>query len=277
MDRRTHRSNGSVAHENLRGQVDGVDFVEGDLRSVSASVANLLTRSNGKLDRQLVHGDGFCVLEEGNDFAFGFAVPSGFVGYIAVGDLRSAVAPTHHVATMGAHVYPTRSIKTVPVMVLPFGAQVGAADQGDGFWRVADGYVPEQQVVPVGALEQDTAATALRFLGVPYLWGGDSNFGIDCSGLVHSALRAAGRDCPRDSDQQEAFFARIDGDLQRGDLVFWKGHVGIMVDAETIVHANGHHMATTVEPLALVTERIRAAEGKEITSYARPDSVSRNY
>ena len=277
MDRRTHRSNGSVAHESLRGQVDGVDFVEGELRSVAASVGNLLTGPNGKLDRQLLHGDGFCVLEEVADFAFGFAVPSGFVGYVAIDDLRTGVVPSHRVVTMGAHVYPSRSIKTMPVMALPFGAQVAAADQGDGFWRVADGYVPEQQVVPLGQLEPDLAATALRFLGMPYLWGGDSNFGIDCSGLVHAALRAAGRDCPRDSDQQEAFFAPADGDLGRGDLVFWTGHVGIMIDGETLVHANGHHMATTVEPLALVAERIKGAEGKDITFYARPDSVSRNY
>lgn len=270
MDRRTYRCNGSVAHESLRGSVDGVDFVEGDLRSVAAPVADLLTGPAGALDRQLLHGDGFCVLEEAGDYAFGFAVPSGFVGYVAVADLRDVVAPTHRVATMGAHVYSSRSIKTVPVMALPFGATVAAADQSDGFWRVADGYIPEQQVIPLAELEPDTAATALRFLGVPYLWGGDSNFGIDCSGLVHAALRAAGRDCPRDSDQQEVFFAPADGDIQRGDLVFWSGHVGLMVDAGTIVHANGHHMATTVEPLDMVKARILAAEGKEVTSIRRP-------
>jgi cell wall-associated NlpC family hydrolase len=272
MDRRTYRCNGSVAHESLRGTVEGVDFVEGDMRLVAASVANLLTGPSGALDRQLVHGEGFCVLEEAGDFAFGFAVPSGFVGYVAVADLRDETEATHRVSTMGAHVYASRSIKTVPVMALPFGASVSAADQGDGFWRVADGYVPEQQIVPVAQLDMDTAATALRFLGVPYLWGGDSNFGIDCSGLVHAALCAAGRDCPRDSDQQEAFFAQADG-RQRGDLVFWKGHVGILVDADTIVHANGHHMATTVEPLDVVVARILAVEGKEITSIRRPDGV----
>ncbi len=270
MDRRTFRCNGSVAHESLRGSVDGVDFVEGELRSVSASVADLLTEPAGALDRQLVHGDGFCVLEEVDDYAFGFAVPSGFVGYIAVSDLREVAEPTHRVTTLGAHVYASRSIKTIPVMALPFGATVAAADQGDAFWRVADGYVPEQQVVPLRDLETDAAATALRFLGVPYLWGGDSNFGIDCSGLIHAALRAAGQDCPRDSDQQEAFFAVASGHTQRGDLVFWQGHVGMMVDADAIVHANGHHMATTVEPLDLVKARILQAEGKEVTSIRRP-------
>ena len=105
---------------------------------------------------------------------------------------------------------------------------------------------------------------------MPYLWGGDSNFGVDCSGLIHTALRAAGRDCPRDSDQQQAFFAKADGDLRRGDLVFWKGHVGMMVDGATIVNANGHHMATTVEPLEAVVARIKAGEGKEVSAYARP-------
>ena len=269
-DRRTYRCNGSVSHESLRGSVDGVDFVDGDLRTVAASVADLLVGPAGALDRQLVHGDGFCVLEEVDDFAFGYAVPSGFVGYVALADLRDSVEPTHHVMTMGAHVYASRSIKTTPVMALPFGARVAAGDEGDGFLRVADGYVPVPQISPVGTLETDTATTALRFLGVPYLWGGDSNFGIDCSGLVHAALRAAGRDCPRDSDQQEAFFAPIEGAMRRGDLVFWKGHVGMMVNVDTIVHANGHHMATTVEPLADVAARILAAEGKEVTSIRRP-------
>lgn len=270
MDRRLYRCNGSVAHESLRGAVEGVDFVEGDLRAVCAPVADLLVAPAGALDRQLIYGDGFVVLEEVGGFAFGYAVPSGFVGYVAVSGLREYVAPTHRVVTMGAHVYGARSIKTVPVAALPFGAAVAAADQGDGFWRVAEGYVPEQQLQPIDTVEADTAATALRFLGVPYLWGGDSNFGIDCSGLVHAALRTAGKDCPRDSDQQEAFFADVDGSLQRGDLVFWKGHVGLMVDADTIVHANGHHMATTVEPLAEVAARILAAEGKEISARRRP-------
>ncbi len=269
MDRRSYRCNGSVAHESLRGAVEGVDFVEGEMRSVSAPVADLLTGPSGALDRQLVHGEGFCVLEELDGFAFGYAVPSGFVGYLASDDLRRAIVPTHRVATFGAHVYPSLSIKTAPVARLPFGALVAAADQADGFWRVAEGFVPAQQLLPADQFEPDAAATALRFLGVPYLWGGDSNWGIDCSGLMHAALRAAGQDCPRDSDQQEAFFAPVES-AQRGDLVFWKGHVGMMVDADTIVHANGHHMATTVEPLALVTARILASEGKEVTSIRRP-------
>ena len=196
IDRRTYLCNGSVAHESLRGHIENVDFVEGDLRSVAVSVAPLLTRPGGTLDRQLLYGD--------------------------------------------------------------------------GFWCIANGYVPAPQLMPVTVLEMDAASTALRFLGVPYLWGGDSNFGIDCSGLIHVALRVAGRDCPRDSDQQEAFFVPAEGDLQRGDLVLWEGHVGMLVDADTIVHANGYHMSTTVEPLADVKARILALEGKEVTSIRRP-------
>ena len=270
IDRRNYPCNGVVAHESLRGFLEGVPFVEGDLHSVVVSVAHLLSGPEGALDRQLLYGDGFCVLQEVGGYAFGFATPSGFVGYVAVDDLGAAVQPTHRVVTMGAHVYANRSIKTVPVVTLPFGAKVIATDQADGFWRVANGYMPTPQIAPVTTLEMDPVATALRFLGVPYLWGGDSNFGIDCSGLIHAALRAVGRDCPRDSDQQEAFFAYAEGDLQRGDLVFWKGHVGIMADADKIVHANGHHMATTVECLVDVKARILAMQGKEFTSIRRP-------
>ncbi len=270
MDRRDFRCNGSVAHASLKGQVDGVAFVDGQAQSVAVSVADLLVAPNGALDRQLIYGERFCVLDYQDGFAFGFAVPSGFVGYVRQDQLQDQAAPTHRVVTLGAHIYPTRSIKTTPVMALPFGAVIQASDQADGFWRVGDGYIPAQQVQEIDTHEDDTAATALRFLGVPYLWGGDSNWGLDCSGLVHAALRAAGRDCPRDSDQQEAFFAPADGPAQRGDLVFWKGHVGMMVDRDTLVHANGHHMATTLEPLDVVKARIMQSEGKEVTSIRRP-------
>ncbi|MBR9864541.1 MAG: C40 family peptidase [Rhodobacteraceae bacterium] len=271
-DRRLWRGNGRVAHSSLSGQVGEIPLTEGELLTVQVPVADLLAAPQGALDRQLVFGERFCVLETRQGYAFGFAEPSGYVGYIEAVHLCAMEAPTHRVRTFGAHLYPTRSIKTVPALTLPFDSFLTCSEQKDGFWKTPHGFVPEQQVSPIEAVTTDAAGTALRFLGVPYLWGGDSSLGIDCSGLVHAALRAAGRDCPRDSDQQEAFFDAVPSgaDLQRGDLVFWKGHVGMMLDREHIVHANGHHMCTTAEPLARVVERIRDAEAREISAYCRP-------
>ncbi|GGA19512.1 C40 family peptidase [Neptunicoccus cionae] len=271
-DRRLWRSNGRVAHSSLVGQVGETPLTDGEVLGVRVPVANLLAEPDGALDRQLIHGDRFRVLETRNGYAFGFAEPSGYVGYIKTSHLVAADALTHRIQTFGAHLYPTRSIKTVPAMTLPFDSFLTCKEQKDGFWKTPHGYVPEQQVIAIDTLQQDTATTALRFLGVPYLWGGDSSFGIDCSGLVHAALRAAGLACPRDSDQQEAFFDAVpdNGPLQRGDLVFWKGHVGMMLDGERLIHANGHHMCTTVEPLEVVAARIKAAEGKDVSAYRRP-------
>nr|WP_325253024.1 C40 family peptidase [Amylibacter sp.] len=270
-DRRLWRANGRVAHSSLQGQLQGVTFTDGTPLRICVPVADVLAAPDGALDRQLIYGDGFTVLEFRDGFAFGFETCSGYVGTVLATELADLPEPTHRVTSFGAHLYPERSIKTVPVMTLPFDGMLACFDLRDGFWRTAHGYVPAQQVAPVTAVDPDTAQTALRFLGVPYLWGGDSNQGIDCSGLIHAALRAAGRECPRDSDQQAAFFEEIpEGSaLQRGDLVFWAGHVAMMLDAETIVHANGYHMMVTVEKLDAVAARIQAAEGKEISKRAR--------
>ena len=127
-------------------------------------------------------------------------------------------------------------------------------------------------LAPIGAgFETDAAGVALRFLGAPYLWGGRESLGLDCSGLVQQALAACGKACPRDTDMQAGIGVAVaPGDLARGDLVFWKGHVGMMLDAERMVHANGHHMATVVEPLAEAIARIEAAGYGPPTAYRRP-------
>lgn len=270
MDRRSFRSNGRMAHSSLKGHVDHVAFSDGTVKRICVPVANLLNAPDGPLDRQLIHGDAFCVLEDTQGWSFGYAEPSGYVGYIHSDALGQNTQPTHRVTTFGAHVYPKPSIKTIPIDQLPFNATVTAQKNGT-FYETATGFIPKQQLSDIGALQSDTAKTAARFVGVPYLWGGDTNLGIDCSGLVHATLSVAGKECPRDSDQQAAFFAPLplNTPLERGDLVFWDGHVGIMHDQKMMVHANGHHMATTIEPLDIVAKRIKEIEGKDILSYAR--------
>jgi hypothetical protein len=132
-------------------------------------------------------------------------------------------------------------------------------------------YIKRAQLAPLEHMQSDPAAVAMLFQHVPYLWGGDSTFGIDCSGLVQQCLMACGITCPRDSDMQEAHFPHIGpADRKRGDLVFWKGHVGMLLDPATLIHANAYHMAVTIEPLEQAIERIGQKEFGDVTAYARP-------
>ena len=132
-------------------------------------------------------------------------------------------------------------------------------------------WVVREHLTSLGTWARDPAAVAERFLGVPYLWGGRDSLGLDCSGLVQQAFYAVGRACPRDTDQQLAAFAQPAerAALQRGDLVFWKGHVGMMLDAQRLIHANAHHMAVAIEPVETALERISRA-GVEFRGFRRP-------
>ena len=151
--------------------------------------------------------------------------------------------------------------------------RLAVAERSDSFLTLIDGsHVPVQHVEPVHHLVDDVTHVIERFLGIPYLWGGNSTRGMDCSGAVQLALEAAGRPCPRDTDMQEAALGHAlpdDAPLKRGDLIFWKGHVGVMRDAAALIHANAHHMAVASEPLDGAVRRIRANGGGPVTSRRR--------
>ncbi len=270
IDRRLFPCNERVAHVSLRGQVGGVRFVEGRLARVRSSVLDLRRSPCGDRDRQLLHGAGFLVLDEegARGTVFGRAEADGYVGYVARDGLEDFRTPSHRVWSLGAHVYPEPVIKVEPVMTLPFFSVVEASDETESFIEIANGgYIPTAQVKTVNDLATDPVEVAERLVGTPYLWGGDSNWGIDCSGLVQLALASAGIDAPRDSDMQEHNVGTVldgrDG-MRRGDFVFWSGHVGIMVDSEHLVHANAHHMAVRIEPLEGAAARIQATGGGAI-------------
>lgn len=274
-DRRLTPCNARVAHVSLRDKVKGVSFVEGEMRTVIAPVADILREPGGGLERQLLFGDSFLVLEpdSGAGYCFGQAQDGNYVGYVKQANLGAFVEPTHIICSLGAHVYPEPKLKTVPQMGLPFAAYITVAGAENGYCQLATGgFVPLQQIAPLGRNFTDFVTVAESFLRVPYLWGGDSNTGLDCSALVHIALRAQGITCPRDSDLQEKTLGWVlaqDAELQRGDLVFWKGHVGIMQDGARILHANAHFMAVTSETLADVCAKVEAAGEGQITSRRR--------
>ena len=225
----------------------------------SAAVRAEPSMAGRQLD-QLLFGEGFDVLATDGTFAFGQAGRDGYVGWVERTALSPAVArPTHRVTALRAYGFSQPDIKSRPIGLYSLGALVSVEGREGRFAHdPRGGWFVERQLSPIGlGFETDPAAVAARFLGAPYLWGGRESPGLDCSGLVQQALYACGRACPRDSDQQATLGAAVERveELARGDLVFWRGHVGIMLDPATLLHANAHHMAVTAEPLCEVIAR----------------------
>lgn len=274
-DRRLLRSNGRVAHLSLQGQVAAERFVQGRMHRVTGTKAALLDRPGGGRERELLYGQGFTVLEEEGGHAFGFAERDGYVGYIAADRLTPRDAPPTHLV----HVRQTWA-KAAPdlkagdeAMPLCHGSQVRLTG-ADGAWARIDGgaWVPAVHLAPIDARAADPVAVAETYLGAPYLWGGNSSLGIDCSGLVQAACLACGIACPGDSDQQEAELGQAlpaDAELTRGDLLFWKGHVALVVDDARMIHANAHHMAVAYEGMTEAIARIGAQGGGGVTARRR--------
>jgi len=270
---------GDIAANHLEGKVNATRFVEGRIMEVIAPQAPLRRepRPNAALDTEALKGERVMVYHtHAEGWALGQLAADDYVGWLPSRALAPpGPAPTHKVAALRTFVFPGPSIKLPPLEALPFGAALTITRIED---RLAvtpsGGYVPAAHLKPIGDNERDFVAVAERFAGTPYLWGGKTALGLDCSGLVQIALSACGLSSPRDSDMQErALGAAVDHTtssfrLRRSDLVFWSGHVAIARDGESLVHANAFHMAVVVEPAAEAIARIRGLEG-EITTVRR--------
>ena len=278
FDRRLTPARADLAAEYLRGLVEAPRFVEGrNKRIIAASVP--LRRSpqaDASLETEALFGESAIVYDEQGDWAWVQLDRDKYVGYLPAVALGAPSTPTHRVAALRTHAYPGPAIKLPPIMALPLGARLTIAGREGDFAISKEGfYVWWRSLAELSAYEPDAVAVAERFLETPYLWGGRTSEGIDCSGLVQTALMAGGIASPRDSDMQEKTLGEpiaIDDPstpLARGDLMFWKGHVGIMRDSLTLLHANGWHMKTVSEPLAQARERIAANGGGEVTSVRR--------
>lgn len=280
--------NGRVAHVSLQGQVEAETFVEGEIRHAT-TVCDMCDAPEGNRVRQLIRGDAYLVLDQERAWSFVQAVSDGYVGWIVSGALHGWKAATHKVTAPRAFALDHPDVtKKSPHWQLSFGSQLARwphpnvdmqSDwEAKGWTRIwqeghvgRNRFIRSNQIAPVDELAKDLAQVAELFIHTPYLWGGNSGFGIDCSGLVQTCLHACGKVCPRDADMQEAAFASVDrGDLQRGDLVFWRGHVGILLDPQTMIHANAHHMAVAIEPLDAAIDRIGKKEFGDVTSFRRP-------
>jgi cell wall-associated NlpC family hydrolase len=267
-----------LAAKYLEGKVEAARYVTGEEFEISDAIAPVRAAPSSEtmLLTQALMGERVTIYDRnGEGFAWGQLSGDGYVGWLPDRALaKPAAAPTHKITAVRTFAFPGPSIKLPPADTLVMGSVVTVISE-DGAFAVtrAGWYLPRPHVGRIDHHERDFVAVAERFVGTPYLWGGKSSLGIDCSGLVQVALNAAGTGCPRDSDMQQDGLGRpLDASesktLQRGDLIFWKGHVAIVRDADTIVHANAHHMATTIENTREAIARIKAA-GSEIAAIKR--------
>ena len=264
-----------LAAKYLEGQVEATRFAEGTLYEVIEPSAFLRREAahTARLVSEALVGERMIVYEVTDEgWAWGQLETDGYVGWISANALgKPGPAPTDKVVAVRTLVFPAPDIKMLPIAALPMGARVAVAQRDERFAVTHSGWhLPVVHLAPTTATQPDFVSVAEKFLGAPYLWGGKTSLGLDCSGLLQIALQAAGLPCPRDSDMQEMAFGHASSvaDLHRGDLIFWKGHVAIARDDVTIIHANAHHMAVAIEPAVEAVARIKAA-GSDISSVKR--------
>lgn len=227
------------------------------------------------VETELLFGEGFTVEREERDFVFGTASFDGYQGYLEKACLKAgAISHTHRVSALRTFRYAEPNIKSSILGAISINAKIEAQEAEGRFVQdQLGGYVVKDHLVEVAQYKDDIVSVAQQFIGTPYLWGGRQSRGLDCSALVQNAYEQIGNAVPRDSAPQEKFFTQngqvifVEGDdlstanLQRGDLVFWPGHVAIMVDEQSIIHANGTHMMVTIDPLASFAGKIHDSDG----------------
>ena len=274
LDPRLNPYRRDIAAKHLEGRVEAARFVEGTIAEIIEPIADVRRdpAHEAPLDTQALKGERVTVYEMSDEgWAWGQLESDHYVGYFSANALGPAgPLPTHRVIVPRTFGFPAADIKLPPMIALPMGAKIDIVKETERFALDNFGWhFPLAHVAPLGRRQPDFVAVAESLMHAPYLWGGKSSLGIDCSGLVQIALQLSGVTCPRDTYMQEQIGVPVAlKDIRRGDLVFWKGHVAIAQDAKTIIHANAHHMMVAAEPLSDAVTRIKRA-GSDITAIKR--------
>jgi cell wall-associated NlpC family hydrolase len=269
-DRRLTPATERVALDSLRGQLARPAYTAGRPARLAAPLTDLCRAPQGARDRQVNFGADLTVIDQQGGWAFAQAAADGYCGWLKAETLEHDLPPiTHRVSAPATHVYSGPDLKTAETASLSLGARLSVAGVQGGFARLArGGWVPLQHISTRPASDPATVAQAL--LGTPYLWGGNSHAGIDCSGLAQVSLLACGIGCPGDSDLQQTAFPVVEDDIRRNDLLFWPGHVAMALDGKRMIHATAFAMAVIIEPIALAVERIDASGQGPFRGARRP-------
>jgi NlpC/P60 family/Bacterial dipeptidyl-peptidase Sh3 domain len=272
LDPRVNPYRPDLAAAALRGKVEADRFVDGVACQVRCGFASMKEKPDfaARQASEVLFGERFTVFEEKDGWAWGQNATDGYVGWVRLENLDDdLIESTHRIIALRSFLYPEPDVKYPFMDLLPMGCEVRIVNLHQGWAEIAGGgWLYAAHLAPLAQNADDAATIAQLYMGTPYLWGGRTSVGLDCSGLMQSALGMTGVACPRDSDQQAASLALglhlpLDEGggappaLQRGDLVFFKGHVGMMLDEGTFIHANAFHMAVVAEPLNRVIERAR--------------------
>ena len=283
LDPRRHVFRPDLAARSLFGKVGALHYTEGYPAQVTRGSVPLRRNPTPAVgfETEALFGEKVTVYDERDGWAWIQLDRDQYVGYVPSEALSPDVEePTHRVRALGTFVYPVPDIKSPPIMHLSINSELCVVDGDDRFMMLkGGGFIVTRHIAERDRKAADFVEIAERFIGTPYLWGGRTRLGIDCSGLVQVSLEAAGIAAPRDTDMQQAELGTkieipdvLEG-MQRGDLIYWKGHVGIMADSVTFVHANAHHMQVVVETLPEAIERI-AKLGAEIAAVKRLPALS---
>jgi cell wall-associated NlpC family hydrolase len=289
FDKRLTPARPDLASVEFKGKIEATHYVNGSLHRIIVPISTVHRAPdlNAPRETQALMGEDAMVFEQKEGWAWVQLQNDHYVGYIPLTDLvplGAALADqtTHSVFAMGTFIYPEPTIKHPHAVFLPQGVRLRVEEITGDFAKLATGgYVWKVHIKPLispphltSSLIDEAVSVAQTWLNVPYLWGGKTHMGCDCSGLVQSAFHYVGWPLPRDSDQQEAYHGATSVDplneaLQRGDLVFWKGHVGMMCDPKTLLHASGFHMQVVSEPIEAARQRIMTSGGGDITAVKR--------
>ena len=272
MDPRLTPANEIVACSTLKGKINHSNFVEAKNYQVNVPFVDLLGSPDGKRNRQLIYGSKVKFFSAAKGWAFIQNTYDNYVGYVPESTIASETQKTHIVTAPLAHVFMEPNIKSKNIEILPLAARVSGEVIENGFLEIELGWISVSQLKRKTELSEDPVEISKLLQNAPYLWGGNTTLGIDCSGLIQISLLLCGIDCPGDSDQQMNTLGQnidIGSPRKKGDILFWQGHVAWALNESQILHANAYHMATVIEEANEAIERIKKQDNNSVIAHKR--------